>query len=248
MTTAPEHLPTALVTGAAGGIGSAIAARLAADGYRVVAADLSAERLAALADSVANVVPVPGDVSTVNGIERAVAAAGGSISVLCNAAGVADGGASVEELTDDLWHRVIQVNLTAIYLACNRVVPLMIGHGGGVIINISSVAGLRGGRAGAAYTSSKWAVVGLSQNIAASVGIDGVRCHAICPSRITGKITLSQGLTRTPKGIFRAGRDAGRPKPGHPDDVAGLTSFLVSDTASHLNGLAVPLDGGWLAF
>jgi NAD(P)-dependent dehydrogenase (short-subunit alcohol dehydrogenase family) len=167
---------------------------------------------------------------------------------VCNAHGVSDGGASVEELTDELWFRVIQINLNSIYLVCNRVVPTMITRGGGVIINIASVAGLRGGRAGAAYTASKWAVVGLTQNIAASVGAEGVRCHAICPSRIAGAIDLSRGVTRTPKGLFRADRDHGRPGPGKPTDVAALACFLASDGAKHLNGLAIPADGGWLAF
>jgi len=240
--------PTAIVTGAAGGIGSAIARQLAGDGYHVLAADLSKERLDALAGSTANISPVVADVSTVEGVETALEASPGRVAVLCNAAGVADGGASVEELADETWERVIRVNLTAVYLACNRVTRLMVESGGGVIVNISSVAGLRGGRAGAAYTASKWAVVGLSQNIASSVGVDGVRCHAICPSRITGKVTLSAGVTKTPKGIFRAERDKGRPGPGTPSDVAALTSFLVSDKASHLNGLAIPADAGWLAF
>jgi NAD(P)-dependent dehydrogenase (short-subunit alcohol dehydrogenase family) len=191
---------------------------------------------------------VVADVSTPGGVESALAAAGDEIDVVCNTAGVSDGGGSIEELTDSTWERVIRINLNSIYLVCNRAVPGMIKRGGGVIVNIASVAGLRGGRAGAAYTASKWAVVGLSQNIAASCGPDGIRCHAICPSRIDGAIAMSQGVTRTPKGVLRAERDSGRPKSGKPADVAALTSFLVSDAASHLNGLAVPADAGWLAF
>ncbi len=239
---------TALVTGGAGAIGSAIATAWHADGWRVIAADLSEERLAALAAKLPGLATVVADVSTAEGVERAIAAGGGEISVVCNAHGVSDGGASVEELSDELWFRVIQINLNSIYLMCNRIVPAMISRGEGVIINISSVAGLRGGRAGAAYTASKWAVVGLTQNIAASVGAEGVRCHAICPSRIEGAIALGRGVTRTPKGVFRAERDTGRPGPGKPADVAALACFLASDAARHLNGLAVPADGGWLAF
>jgi NAD(P)-dependent dehydrogenase (short-subunit alcohol dehydrogenase family) len=239
---------TALVTGGAGAIGSAVANAWHAEGFRIIAADLSKERLNALADKLPGLETVVADVSTAEGVERALAAGGGEIDMVCNAHGVSDGGASVEELTDDLWFRVLQINLSSIYLVCNRVVPSMIRRGGGVIINIASVAGLRGGRAGAAYTASKWAVVGLTQNIAASVGGEGVRCHAICPSRIEGAIDLGRGVTRTPKGVFRAERDTGRPGPGKPADVAALASFLASDAARHLNGLAIPADGGWLAF
>jgi NAD(P)-dependent dehydrogenase (short-subunit alcohol dehydrogenase family) len=239
---------TALVTGAAGGIGSAIASQLYEDGYFVVAIDLSQERLQDLALKLPGIKTIVADISGPEGVATVMAEAGDAIDVLCNAAGVSDGGASVEELTDEIWERVLRINLTSIYLMCNRVVTQMVTRGEGVVINLSSAAGLRGGRAGAAYTASKWAIVGMSQNIAASVGVDGVRCHAICPARIEGAIDMGKGVTRTPKGIFRAERDAGRPKSGKPSDVSSLVSFLVSDRAAHLNGMALPVDGGWLAF
>jgi NAD(P)-dependent dehydrogenase (short-subunit alcohol dehydrogenase family) len=247
-TAGPSNGRTALVTGAAGGIGSAIAAQLYEDGYFVIAADLSEERLRALALKLPGITTIVADISDANGVDAVMATAGDAIDVLCNAAGVSDGGASVEELTDEIWDRVLRINLTSIYLMCNRVVSQMVTRGGGVVINLSSAAGLRGGRSGAAYTASKWAIVGMSQNIAASAGVDGVRCHAICPSRIEGAIDMSKGVTRTPKGIFRAERDAGRPPSGKPSDVSSLVSFLVSDRATHLNGMALPVDGGWLAF
>jgi NAD(P)-dependent dehydrogenase (short-subunit alcohol dehydrogenase family) len=246
--TGPQPRRTALVTGAAGSIGGAIAARLAADGMQVVAADLSGERLDSLSAEAPGIKTVVADVSTAGGVEAAVAACGPQVDVVCNSAGVSDGGASIEELDDTLWERVLRVNLTSIYLMCNRVTPGMLERKGGVIINIASVAGLRGGRAGAAYTATKWAVVGMSQNIASSIGPEGVRCHAVCPSRIEGAKAMGRGVRRTERGRFRAERDAGRPPAGKPEDVAVLTSFLVSDAAHHLNGLAIPADGGWLAF
>jgi NAD(P)-dependent dehydrogenase (short-subunit alcohol dehydrogenase family) len=241
--TSPQPQRTALVTGAAGSIGGAIAARLSADGIRVFAVDLSAERLDDLRAEAPEVQSVVADVSTAAGVEAAVAACGPRIDVVCNSAGVSDGGASIEELDDPVWERVLRVNLM-----CNRVTPGMIERKSGVIVNIASVAGLRGGRAGAAYTATKWAVVGMTQNIASSIGPEGVRCHAVCPSRIEGAKAMTQGVRRTERGRFRAERDAGRPPPGKPEDVAVLTSFLVSDAAHHLNGLAIPADGGWLAF
>jgi len=236
------------VTGAAGSIGGSIVTQLAADGLRVVAVDLSAERLEALADNVPGLLTVVADVSTAEGVAAAVDAAGSDLDVVCNSAGVSDGGASIEELDDDVWERVLRVNLSSVYLMCNRVTPALLARGHGVIINVASVAGLRGGRAGAAYTATKWAVVGMSQNIASSLGPDGVRCHALCPSRITGAVAMTQGVRRTERGRFRAERDAGRPPAGRPEDVAEVAAFLVDERAHHLNGLAVPIDGGWLAF
>jgi NAD(P)-dependent dehydrogenase (short-subunit alcohol dehydrogenase family) len=246
--TQPESTRTALVTGAAGGIGSAIVTKLAADGLRVVAADLSAERLETLAAAVPGIETVVADVSTAEGVESAIAAAGPTIDVVCNSAGVSDGGGSIEELDDTIWERVLRINLTSIYLMCNRVTPRMIEQHYGVIINVSSVAGLRGGRAGAAYTATKWAVVGMTQNIAASIGPEGIRAHALCPSRIEGAVAMTQGVRRTERGKFRAERDHGRPAPGKPMDVAETASFLINDVSHHLNGLAIPIDAGWIAF
>lgn len=248
LASSPSARPLALVTGAGGAIGSAVAARFADDGYEVVAADLSAERLDELREGHPAITTEVADISTPAEVDRLASTYGHPIRVLCNAAGVSDGGASIDELGDELWQRVIRINLTSIYLLCNRFVPSMLASGGGVVLNVASVAGLRGGRSGAAYTASKWAVVGMTQNIAASAGPGGVRAHAICPSRIQGAVAMGQGVTRTPGGIERAARDAGRPAPGVPKDVADLASFLASDAASHLNGLAVPLDGGWLAY
>jgi NAD(P)-dependent dehydrogenase (short-subunit alcohol dehydrogenase family) len=242
------HHRIALVTGAAGNMGSAIVAKFASEKIHVVATDLSAERLDDLARAVPDVETVTADVSTAQGVAAAIAQAGPRIDILVNIAGISDGGASVEELDDAKWERVLRINLTSTYMLCNRVTPGMIEREYGVILNMASVAGLRGGRSGAAYTSTKWAIVGLSQNIAASIGSEGVRCHAICPSRIVGAVAMSRGVERTARGRFRADRDAGRPAPGKPEDIAELASFLISDAAHHLNGLAIPADGGWLAY
>ena len=115
----------ALVTGGAGAIGSAITGALHTDGFRVIAADLSEERLAALASTLPGLETVVADLSSAKGVERALAATGGAVDVLCNTAGVSDGGASIEELDDAVWERVMRINLDSIYLMCNRVVPGM---------------------------------------------------------------------------------------------------------------------------
>jgi NAD(P)-dependent dehydrogenase (short-subunit alcohol dehydrogenase family) len=122
----------------------------------------------------------------------------------------------------------------------------MVDRGDGTIINLASVAGLRGGRAGIAYTASKWALVGLTQNIASTLGPEGIRAFAICPSNITGAVSLTDGGV-SEVGRERVRRDSKKPPPGNPDDVAGLVSFLLTAQARHLNGIAIPLDGGLLA-
>jgi NAD(P)-dependent dehydrogenase (short-subunit alcohol dehydrogenase family) len=240
---------TAIVTGAAGAIGSACARRLAADGYRVLAADVEADRLKAAfsQDAAAGIVPVVADVSAGAGADTIVEAAGDRVDVLLNVAGVGDALMGIEELDDATWQRVIAVNQTGVFLLTRRVIPVMLAREAGVIINMSSVAGLRGGRAGFAYTATKWALVGMAQNIAAGLGPRGIRAHAICPSAIQGAETLTRGgVSET--GRARSRRDNGKPPAGVPADVAATVAFLVSDEARHLNGLALPLDAGWLAF
>lgn len=238
---------TALVVGAAGSIGGAIAERLFRDGYRIVGVDVSEDGLRELSGRI-ECDRVVADVRTGIGVDSAIAAAGSRVDVLCTTMGVSDGGGSVEEIDDELWARVLDVNLQSVFRLCRGVVPIMQAQGAGVIINIASVAGLRGGRAGAAYTATKWAVVGLSQNIASTLGPEGIRCHAVCPSLIEGAKRMATGVQRSPRADLRRNRDSQRPPAGRPEDVASVTAFLVSDAAAHLNGLALPLDGGLLAY
>lgn len=238
---------TAIVTGAAGAIGSACARRLAADGYRVLAADVEADRLEAAFAGADGIVPVVADVSAAAGADAIAEAGRDRVDVLLNVAGVGDAMMGVEELDDDSWHRVVAVNQTGAFLLSRRVIPVMLARRAGVIINMSSAAGLRGGRAGIAYTATKWALVGMAQNIAAGLGPQGIRAHALCPSAIQGAQTLTRGgVSET--GQARARRDSGKPPAGVPADVAATVAFLVSDQARHLNGLALPIDAGWLAF
>jgi NAD(P)-dependent dehydrogenase (short-subunit alcohol dehydrogenase family) len=239
--------PTAIVTGAAGAIGSACTRSMAAAGYRVLAVDVEPDRLDRLKDVPGDIVTVMANVADSAGADQIAAAAHGRVDVLLNVAGVGDALMGIEELDDERWHRVISVNQTGAFLVTRRVVPLMLAAGTGVIINMSSVAGLRGGRAGFAYTATKWALIGMAQNIAASLGPQGIRAFAICPSAIQGAETLSRGGV-SEIGRQRARRDPGKPPAGTPGDVAAAVAFLISDQAKHLNGLALPIDAGWLAY
>jgi NAD(P)-dependent dehydrogenase (short-subunit alcohol dehydrogenase family) len=166
---------------------------------------------------------------------------------LSNNAGISDGGGAIDELDELVWDRVIAVNLTAAFLLARRVVAGMLKSKSGVIVNMSSVAGLRGGRTGVAYTASKWALVGMAQNIASSLGPEGIRAYAICPGVVSGAVVLG-AEPPTPRGILNRGRDQQQPPPTTAQDVANLVAFLVSDESRHLNGIAVPIDSGWLAY
>ncbi len=238
---------TALITGAAGVIGSAIGVRLQREGVKIVAVDVSAQRLALLKSSIPDATLLAADISTTAGCDHAVTAAKSRIDILVNSAGAADGGGSIDELNDETWSRVIGVNLTSAFMLSRRVVGPMIEAGGGVIVNMSSVAGLRGGRTGVAYTASKWALIGMVQNIAATLGSEGIRAYAICPGVVLGATTLSD-VPATARSVKNRGRDAGQPPPTTAADVAETIAFLVSDSARHLNGIAVPIDRGWLAY
>lgn len=237
----------AVVTGAAGAIGSACVERLAGAGFKVVAADVEPDRLTPVSKLGDDIELVVADVSSRSGADQIIAACRGQVDVLLNIAGVGDGLMGADELDEDRWDQVVAVNQTGAFLIIRRALPLMLERQSGVIINMSSAAGLRGGRAGFAYTATKWALVGMAQNLAATFGSDGIRSHAVCPSRIEGAETLSRGAI-SERGRAHAQRDSGRPPAGKPDDIANIAMFLISDEAEHLNGLALPVDAGWLAY
>jgi NAD(P)-dependent dehydrogenase (short-subunit alcohol dehydrogenase family) len=142
---------------------------------------------------------------------------------------------------------VLDVNLTGTMLTCRRLVPDMVARGGGVIVNLCSSAGMRGGRAGAAYTASKWGVAGLTQNIAAMHGADGIRCNAISPGAMNTGI-VGPGDQLSPRGLATVGRDSASPPGVDPSRMASVVAFLAEDAGSWVNGAIIPVDGGWLAF
>jgi NAD(P)-dependent dehydrogenase (short-subunit alcohol dehydrogenase family) len=238
---------TALITGAGGAIGSAIMRRLHSDGARVVGVDIADDGLAELRRILPGVETVVADVSTPQGADAAAFAAGGIVDILSNNAGIHDGGGAIDEMDDAMWEQVIAVNLTSAFLMARRVVEGMLEAKSGVILNMSSVAGLRGGRTGVAYTASKWALIGMVQNIAASLGPEGVRAYAICPGVVAASTKLST-VAATPRSVRNRGRDKGQPPPTTPEDIANLVAFLASEQSRHLNGIAVPIDSGWLAY
>ena len=237
---------TVVVTGAAKGIGLAMVEGFVARGYSVVAADIDAPSLHALKNDLAEVVIVEADVSRPEGADSVMTAARGRVDVLCNNAGISDGSLLLGETSEEDWDDCLRINLTSVFLLCRRSIPLMLSNGGGVIINTSSVAGLRGGKGGAAYASSKFGMVGLTQNIAASYGTQGIRCNAICPGPV--ETDLKTLAPRSAAGSARLRNSPGRPERARPQDVAAVALWLADDEACLINGVAIPVESGWLTY
>jgi NAD(P)-dependent dehydrogenase (short-subunit alcohol dehydrogenase family) len=237
---------TAIVTGAGAGIGMATALRFAGEGARVIAADISAERLAGLTAKApgGQIVTVAGDLAREESVQAVAAAAEGRVDVLANVAGIMDNFLPAAEVDDATWERVMAVNVTALMRLMRAALPLMVAAGRGAIVNIASEAGLRGSAAGFAYTTSKHAVIGMTRSAAFMYAKDGVRVNAIAPG---GVRTSIEGSMASPLAVARQ-RPLLRsvvPPPAEADDIAAAIAFLASDEAGNINGAILPSDGGW---
>jgi len=239
----------ALVTGAASGIGRATAMRLAREGATVVGTDVTADGLATLATENPAITTVTGDLCDQAFVDELVRRAEevGPVGVLANVAGIMDHFVPVGEVDDVLWNKVLDVNLNAPMRLCRAVLPLMAGRGGGAIVNIVSAAGLGGAGAGAAYTTSKHGMIGLTKHVAFTYAPQGIRCNAVCPGGVNTGIGPSAAPT-VPWAFERhmtvIAALAGR---AEPDEIATLVSWLGSSEASYVNGAIVSADGGWKA-
>jgi NAD(P)-dependent dehydrogenase (short-subunit alcohol dehydrogenase family) len=235
---------TVIVTGAGSGIGRATALRLAGEGATVVAADVDQESLDKLAAEI-DIRPAAGDLTSGPVIDQVVAAAGGRIDGLANVAGIMDGFVPAAEIDDAAWDRVFAVNLTAPMRLIRAALPVMIASGGGAVVNVSSEAGLRGSAAGAAYTASKHAVVGLTRHVAVVYGKDGIRSNAVAPGGVATNIEATPksrlGIERLQPYFVNAGQ------PAQPEQLAAAITWLLSGDASNTNGVVLASDGGWNA-
>lgn len=244
---------TAVITGAASGMGLAMARLFVAEGARVVAADWHQEGIEnAVREIGGSILAFTANVAEQHEaeamIERAVEAYG-RIDILVNNAGVMDLFQSVADVSNELWRRVMSVNVDGPMFAMRKAVPLMLAQGGGAIVNISSVAGLGGGSAGAAYTTSKHALIGLTQSTAFQYARLGLRCNAIASGGVETNIMASVDPARIDQAaLARLGAyHATNPGMLQPIDLANLALFLASDEARYINGAIIPADMGWRA-
>lgn len=237
---------TVIVTGAASGIGRATASRIAREGGRVVAVDISGDRLDELVASLPEneVLTVVGDITKRDDIDRIVGAAGSRIYGLANVAGVNDDFSPVHETSDAMWDRVIGINLTGAFKLTRGVLPAMLAAGRGAIVNVASEAGLRGNASGTAYTVSKHGIIGLTRSAAFMYGPHGIRVNAVAPGGVATGIPMPASPSE-----FGTARLAPFhnliPSVATAEHLAASITFLLSDDGANVNGAVLPSDGGW---
>ncbi len=244
----------AVITGASSGIGRAIANNFAREGATSIVIDVDQKGIQEVVDSIvsegnnaAGEVCDVGQALEVKQLVAKVLAEYGSIDILVNNAGVMDDFMPAADLDLKRWHHVMNVNLHGPFYFCHEILPSMIERSKGTILNISSVGGLQGARAGAAYTAAKHGLIGLTKNIAFMYLGKGIRCNAIAPGGVKTNIGASMhpnafGYERMMTGT------ANMPRMAEPEEIAAAALFLVSDDGSFVNGEVLVADGGWTAY
>jgi NAD(P)-dependent dehydrogenase (short-subunit alcohol dehydrogenase family) len=244
-----------VITGAAGGIGRATAERFAQEGASVVAVDLPGtgldETVSLVEAAGASALAVPADVSRSAEVERYAAASKsrfGGVDYFFNNAGIEGWVGPTTQYPEEIFDKVIAVNLKGVFLGIKYIVPLLVERGGGAIVNTASVAGLSGTPSIFAYGASKHAVVGMTRSAALEFGPRGIRTNAICPSPIETRMmrALERGINPDEPEQVHQSMAAGNPmgRYGEPAEVAAFVAFLCSKDASYLNGGIFPIDGG----
>ncbi|MEQ6897668.1 SDR family NAD(P)-dependent oxidoreductase [Microbacterium sp. KR10-403] len=237
---------TVIVTGAASGIGRATASRIAREGGKVVAVDVSDEKLAEFAASLpdAQIVTVTGDITKQESVDAIVAAAGDTIDGLANVAGINDDFSPLHETSDAMWDRVIGVNLTGAFKLTRAALPAMLAAGHGSVVNVASEAGLRGNASGNAYTTSKHAVVGMTKSAAFMYGPAGIRINAVAPGGVATGIPFPPNVSQAGSARLQPFQSA-IPSLATAEQLAASITFLLSDDGVNINGVILPSDGGW---
>lgn len=255
----------AVVTGAGSGIGRGVALALAARGAVVAAIDLDSasaqETAAMIAEAGGRAEPFQCDTSQSIEFDRAMTVAIrtlGPLEIMVNNAGILDGYFDVHEIDEQLWRRVIDIDLTGVFLGCKRAVAEMLPRGRGRIVNMASVAGLNGTGGGAAYVAAKHGVVGLTRQMAVVYGSRGITINAVCPGPILTNLRKhsqdilgpdvpdmsNRGVAVSEeqvRGLVPAGRR------GTVEDIASAVCYLASDEAGYMTGQTMVVDGGWRA-
>jgi len=243
----------ALITGSGSGIGKATALLFGREGAKVMSVDIDAETAQAtarqIADAGGRADSLQADVSVAADVERMVQTTVerfGRLDVLVNNAGIIFL-LPITQVPEEMWDRLIDINLKGVYLGLKYGIPQMIKQGGGAIVNTASIAGLRGAATYDAYCASKGGVVQLTKATAVEFAKMNVRVNCVCPG-IIDTAMLDRGVAE--QGLDKAAvvQVAGQAHPmgriGRPEEVAAAVLFLASDEASFVTGVALPVDGG----
>ena len=243
-----------IITGAASGIGRAAALDAAAQGAHVIISDLNEEASNSAVEEITSqggaATAVVGDISQQEVVDRLVETANAAAPLrgLVNNAGVMDLFSGAGETDDATWERCIRVNLTGPFLLTRAALPSLRKNGGS-IVNVASEAALRGAAAGAAYTSSKHGLIGLTKSTAYRYAKEGVRCNAILPGGVETNMLYSIDMTKIDQeamavlGVVHGGAI----RNSTADEQAALILFLLSDAASNVSGALISSDAGWAA-
>jgi NAD(P)-dependent dehydrogenase (short-subunit alcohol dehydrogenase family) len=245
----------AIVTGAAAGLGKEIVKLYIQAGAKVLATDYNSETLNNLENEInnSNLKVLLSDVSKSEDVKKmfevAIADFGG-LDILVNNAGVMDNFEPIGDVEDSTWNRIMNINVKGTFEAMREAIKIFEPKQKGVIINVSSIGGLQGARAGAAYTASKHAVMGLTKNTGYLYSKKGIRCNAIAPGGMNTSIlsTLDMNNVSDLSKEMILGPSASNPRSSEPIEVAHVALFLASDEASFVNGAIITADGGWTAY
>lgn len=248
---------SALVTGAGSGIGRATSLEMARNGARVAVADVNEEGGRETVDAIekagGEAIFVRADVTSsqdVQNLIRTTVETFGRLDCAVNNAGIGgtrqDGRRfATHEYPEEMWARILAVNLTGVFLCLQHEIRQMLEQGGGAIVNIASIAGLVGGF-GSPYTASKHGVVGVTRNSALEYARSGIRVNAVCPGVVETPMVAAvfgavPGLEERWREVEPIGRFSA------PSEIAAVVTWLCSDAASFVTGVALPVDGGWTA-
>lgn len=245
----------AIITGAASGMGKETAILFATEGAKVIVSDLKLETAQLVVDEIVSTggtaTAIVANVSIEEDVQKLIDTAVekyGTLDILINNAGIMDNFEPVEAVTDESWSKVMAVNVWGPMRTIRKAMPIFKKKNYGVIVNIASIGGLQGSRAGVAYTSSKHALIGLTKNIGYQYAKLGIRCNAIAP----GAVKTNIGSTITAPNEFGMERAMSgmnlNPRVGDPKEIARVVLFLSTDDSSLINASIITADSGWIAY